>query len=222
MLTNLCIRRHGNRFKRPKNPQNDFLTLQQYLDLATYGILRFAGAIAYDMSRNEDAISFIAEKVMLNDWQMNNEKGYSRLAIRIRIIKWSILEYIKLGVQSQYTISFSSLQTNSFGNDPNENTDILLASLARQEFRSKIRQLSAERFTSESDSLENSDCGSVFRDKFERLIYLACLSPKQETCVRLKFKENMSEVEIADELGVTRQAVNLYLQNAYFKLKEVA
>ena len=208
-------------FKCPEKPQTSyFLSLEDYICFARRAIAKFANPrTARFMLKSDDAVSWVAEAIMLNDWNYDGQ-GYSRLAIRIRMARWAILNYLREISKEQYTIPLSqlndyfvsSLLVKKHKNYLNE---------AKSEFDDKINKESVEYYAQKLNEEIEEDISRVFKSKFDKMIAEANLTERQEQCIRLRFEEDKSESQIAIMLGCSRQNINQCIFNGLYKVKQL-
>ena len=92
--------------------EKDFENLDFYLTLAVKSIKRFChGSIRINLLRNDDAISYIAYRLMLIDWRYREDGGASKQTRRYRTARFAILKYIHLlSNETDYNVDKSVLE----------------------------------------------------------------------------------------------------------------
>jgi RNA polymerase sigma factor (sigma-70 family) len=176
-----------NHFKEyPVASTQQFLTLPEYLELAEDFARKLAPALFPQIKRSESALSFIAEHLMMADWDYDPDKGASRKTWRQSRAQQAILELLKT----------SNRKKNSH---KNERLDFDVAS------PKKLPR----------NVLEDNEN----KKQIHFLLNNSGLTPTQREYVEDAYLKEMSNGEIAEKNGVTRQAVEDMLNKGLKKMK---
>ena len=173
-------------------PMNELKTMNDYLKEARYVIIKWGD---FNMLKDDDAIADVAHNLMLAEWRYDPTRGASRLTHRINYGKYAVLDiYKKRKKESKYR----HITVNQIESDREENGIILTdESYARQE----------------EHKLSSEFVANVLNNK--------CINKIQRGYMRERYINDKTFQEIADEFGVSRQAVQQSIANALKNLKKV-
>jgi RNA polymerase sigma factor (sigma-70 family) len=191
-----------------------FESLDFYMNLARKIIAKmgptFFNGLSKEMLNNEDAISFVANAIMMGDWRWE-EKGKktnkSLYSYRNQCGIWAIKTYItkqyknknnKRKIKAKYSLCYQDsedldLQTIIADNNQKEPIDIIVANEEKKSLHNLI------------DKLFESDI----------------ISDKQKEYIRLYYFENFTLEKIGNKFDVTREAVRQSIRSALKKIREL-
>ena len=172
---------------------------------------KYSESLTREMLSSDDIISNIATQIMMADWRWDsgyrsdNDKTRSQKSYRHQCGIWAIYGYIERRKKVHPNLSLSYIYDSS---DGDEHT--LQDYVADDKQKEPATQL-----------IELEDSNQAKRD-VARLIKKAKLSVNEELVLRLYYMKDESQVDIAEQLGITRQRVHQLLQGATKKLKEAS
>ena len=171
-----------------------FLSLSEYMTLARRMISKFAPAnLRSYMLASEDAIDFVAHKIMKGDWCY--DEGRTKITTyRGYCAQKAIDYYIKMSLKKQVTVSLDAADEN----------DVL------------INEIADESLNPLAQMIEEEDRKSL---RLSLLNAIDLLTPSQQDCVRLHYMEGLTDKEIATRLNITRQAVQHKLKRSLELMK---
>lgn len=197
----------------------NFESLDFYIVLAQKIIAKMgtklASTLAKNMLKNEDAISFVANAIMMGDWRWkDNSDGkhtnYKSLySYRNQCGIWAIKTYItkfyktknstKQNNTEEYSLNYHSLEDGeelqSIVTDPKQSDPLSIL-------------IEAE---------DNENAKKLVND----ILCLEILSDKQKEYVRLYFFEGLTLEKIGSLHGVTREAVRQSIKTSISKIKDL-
>lgn len=189
----------------------NFESLEFYLDLAQKVIAKmgptFFQGLSKEMLKNEDAIAFVANAIMMGDWRWKespDQKNKSLYSYRNQCAIWAIKTYVtkqyknkhsKKKIQTKYSLNFNendlSLE-NIIGDDSqNDPLDVLI---------------------------ENEE-HKISKNLIDSLFDGNLLSDKQKKHMKMYYFDNMTLEEIGKKHGVTREAVRQSIKTALEKIR---
>lgn len=178
-----------------KQTNIEYFTLDKYLNIAKRCIRAFCNkSVSYSMLKNEDAISFVAEELIIGTAKFNNNGSlYGYLGMRA---KWAIKRWLLLERQS---IKHDSLDFIPDG------------------YRSSMYNYIIDKKA--KDPTVNDE--QNYYDNVE--IMRSIVSPRQEECLSMYLLDGMNKTGIAKKLGITIEAVRQNIIKGLEKLhKEIA
>jgi RNA polymerase sigma factor (sigma-70 family) len=207
----------GNQKINYKNHEDlHFDSLKEYLLLAKKSISKFANkfynGLASKMLKDEDAISSVANAIMMADWRWDdnykNEKGTkkTKYSYRNQCALWAIQTYISKNKNNNkhkiYSLDYALDSNEDGGNLSDITCDPSVAS--------------PEEIISTKESQEE------LCDLVNQLLSLDCISARQKEYIRLYYFESYTFEKIGKKYGITREAVRQGLNKAMASIKEVA
>jgi RNA polymerase sigma factor (sigma-70 family) len=160
-----------------------FLTLDEYMVLSRRMISKFAPAnLRSYMLASEDAIDFVAHKIMKGDWCYEDEKT-KLTTYRGYCAQKAIDYYIKISMKKKATLSLDAV----------DDDDTPLNEVVDDQSLNPLAQMIEEE---EHKNLRHS-----------LLVAIEALPSSQRDCVRMHYMEGVADAEIARRLNITRQAV---------------
>mgnify|MGYP003136584864 FL=1 len=179
----------------------EMYTVSKYRDIAKKCISLFSGpSFSQNMIRDEDAISHVAEHIMWGHMRWKDGAGRTLKSYLNQCGIWAIQSW-KTKIYNSSKLKISSLNT-AIGNDGEKQTshqDLISDKKSKEPF----------------DILFNNS-----KDKAQKIIAAKFLTSLQKRCLSSRYIDGKKLVEIADELGVTRQAVNQHIKKAINKLRK--
>lgn len=191
-----------------------FESLDFYLELAQKIIAKIAptffNGLSKEMLKNEDAIAFVANAIMMGDWRWKESSDYknnkSLYSYRNQCAIWAIKTYVtkqyrnkhnKKKIQAKYSLSFQeddlTLENIIADSDQQEPIDLLISEENQQISKNLINLL------------------------FDSNI----LSDKQKKHIQMYYFENMTLEEIGQTHGVTREAVRQSIKTGIEKIRSL-
>lgn len=168
------------------------MNLYDYITMATRCIASFAGNYKNIMLRDEDAISQVAEGLMVSATTWEPNKGASFNTYLTNKAIWEIHNWINCKNRKNRK-KIKTLSLNYTNKEDQQLIDLIVV----------------------NDKKEEEECGAT------DLINKAGLTQKQTSVLTSVYIDGVSETEIAKEMGVTRQAVNQILHSGLKKIKEI-
>lgn len=174
------------------------LPLRKYLELARRIIGKFAPVnCKKHMLASEDAISFVASRIMRGDWNYNKDKGMKLTTYRGMCGRYAITEYLdRLGHQKKM-VSI----------DQEHGDGLAIKDILFDE-------------DSIADEREEGPGEAKKRRYISNLLNL--LTPMERECVEMRFWWGLDAKQTAKALGVHRQAVQYALTRAMDTLRRSA
>lgn len=199
----------GNQKIEYRNPKTmEFDTLKNYMSMAKKTISKFANTIysglAQKMLKDEDAISSVANAIMMADWRWDdnyqNEKGTkkNKYSYRNQCALWSIQTYAskkrpKHMINKIYSLNHSVDPDDSF--DAYHSTE-------------DVSCRSPEEIFLESEN------NLILSELIDKLLSSDCLTDRQKDYIRLYYFEGCTFEKIGKKYGITREAVRQGLNKA--------
>ena len=184
-------------------------TFDKYITIAKKVIKTFAPrykpGLDSEMIKSEDAVSNIATAIMIADWRWNPKhrskdgKVRTQYAYRNQCGIWAIQGYIARQTRAKKPLSLESVVSSSDAGSALLLKDVL----PDDEERGPV-----------NNACTNEDykmCGNILED--------SKLTEKQRDCIRLYYIDDLTYQEIADQYGVTREAVRQVIDRATDKIR---
>lgn len=196
--------------------QIQFDSLDHYVTLAKKSIAKFSNqfyqGLSSKMLKDEDAISSVANAIMMADWRWDenyqNEKGTkkTRYSYRNQCALWAIQTYITKDHQKdkKFKKKFYSLDHVVESDDDS----------TAHNFTQDERMLSPDEILIAKEDKEE------LSKLIESLLSLDCLTPRQKDYIRLYYFESYTFEKIGQKYGITREAVRQGLNKAINMIKE--
>jgi len=190
-----------------------FESLEFYVTLAKKIIAKMGGRLNSGMSKsmlkNEDAISFVANAIMMGDWRwkentdINKQTQYKSLySYRNQCGIWAIKTYITKSYKNKnkdYSLNHCSIDDGG-------------------ELESIIQDRSQAEPVDILISNEDRDTKSYL---IKEILTSELLSEKQKEYIKLYFFENLTLEKIGKKFGVTREAVRQSIKVSIKKIKNL-
>lgn len=174
--------------------------LEYYLGTARRVVSKYASkSLSSEILADEDAISFIAEHIMMGTSRWDEKKGKTMDNYHIQCALWAIKRWVfKKGKERG-----KNILSMDFTDGDRMNGDYSLHETVADK---RIDSEGAER-------LEKSV-------KFAQdILNLNCLTDNQKTCIRMKYMDGLTLREIGDKLGKSFQAVQQIINAGLTKIK---
>tara|TARA_R110000824_G_scaffold9415_4_gene42118 strand:+ start:19065 stop:19685 length:621 start_codon:yes stop_codon:yes gene_type:complete len=179
---------------------NEMLSLEEYIDISKRCIGHFASPdLAKQMLQSEDAISFVAEHLMMATCRHDEEKGRTLRSYHNQCAIWAIQNWVaRISKNSDYEILSLNKELKDGGT-------------AREMYH--VIEDERPAFPSEMERQENMD-------RAQKLLSSPVLSKLEQDCISMKFLDEMSAKEIAEDLDINRKLVYTSIQKGLAKLRE--
>lgn len=194
----------------------EFDNLYDYIILAKKSISKFANrfysGLSAKMLKDEDAISSVANAIIMADWRYDdnykgpNNKQKTKYSYRNQCALWAIQTYVTKNYKSRNISSkFLSLDYN---NEENEDTthSYIVDKRTKTPEEILIEKEGKAYLSSLIDQLLNSDC----------------ISKKQSEYIKLYYFEGMTFEEIGKQFGLTREAIRQSINKALSLISSVS
>lgn len=184
--------------------QTQYDSLSTYISLAKKTISKFAPkfykTLSHEMLSNDDAISDVANAIMVADWKYDNQRvgkttgqGKTKYSYRNQCAIWAIKTYIssKYKKNSKGSTSYEPdlhAHINSYDHNP-------------------------------LDILVNQESEHIQKECINNILSSDILSEKQKEHIRLYYFENMTLADIGKKYGVTREAIRQSLLKGISQIK---
>lgn len=195
-----------------------FDSLNTYITLAKKAISKFANSfyngLSVKMLKDEDAISAVANAIMMADWRWDdnykNDKGTkkTKYSYRNQCALWAIQTYISK--DSKHKKKHKKVYSLDFTVDDNDEGTNLSS------ITSDLSELSPEDLAIQKESKQQ------LLDLISQLLSLDCISPRQKEYIRLYYFESYTFEKIGQKYGITREAVRQGLNKAIQNIKEAS
>ncbi len=180
----------------PQAPPENFLTMSDYLAKAKLFLLKQNADLSRQLMQDEDAISFIAESMMIADWAWK-PGGMSRRNYRLACARWALKVFLKTTkrelVKGVLSLNFE------IGDDGSTNDSLMVDENA--------------------PAPDDAARAAERKRKVEFLLHNSGLTSIQADYVRHHYLEGLTLSEIARKMGVSKQDVRNHVQSAIFKLQ---
>lgn len=207
----------GVQKKSYKNHKDiEFQSLDFYISLAKKTISKFADQMCYGLSKemlkSEDAISSIANAIMMADWRWDKDrKGDSgnsktQYSYRNQCAIWAIKSYVsrKYKKKQQDESKVLSLDFDLSGSD-----DVSLKNIVPASNSDPI------------DILIHNEEQENLKNNLNQVINSGVLSDRQSEYIKLYFFEDMTLEQIGKRFNITREAVRQGINKAYEAIREL-
>ena len=179
---------------------NEMMSLQEYTDIAKRCIGHFASSdLASQMLKSEDAISFVAEHLMMATCRYDETKGRTLRSYHNQCAIWAIQNWV---ARIRKTTDYEILSLNK---------ELKEEGAAREMYQvvEDERPLPLNEIEREENAQE-----------VNRLLSSPALSKLERDCISMKFLQELTATEIAEQMGVNRKLVYTSIQKGVAKLRE--
>jgi RNA polymerase sigma factor (sigma-70 family) len=192
----------------------EFEPLSFYINLAQKAIAKFgrnfSSTLSKEMLKSEDAISNVANCIMMADWRWDNErKGETgqqktKYSYRNQCAIWAIKSYISRK---------NNKKNKSHSIDINNYDDANLSLLDIIPSKSK----------SPLDILMDIESDDNIKQYINQILSSDnnILSNRQSECLKLYYLEDMTFAQIGSKFGITREAVRQNIKKAIEKIRKL-
>lgn len=193
----------------------EFESLAFYVDLAKKIISKigptFFNGLSTQMLKSEDAISFVANAIMMGDWrweQNNADKAHKSLySYRNQCGIWAIKTYVTKQYKNKHTHKKIKADYSLQYDDDN---GLSMVSVIKDNNQKEPSTILIEK----EDNLSKQAL-------FEDLLKSEILSDRQKEYIRLYYYEDMTLDNIGKKFNITREAVRQSIKSALNKIKEL-
>lgn len=196
--------------------QLEFDSLNTYITLAKKSISKFSNqfynGLSTKMLKDEDAISSIANAIMMADWRWDenyqNDKGTkkTKYSYRNQCALWAIQTYVSKNYKKN-----KKFKTNVYSLDY----------MVEKDDESTVHNFTEDtKSISPEDVLINKENKEELHSLINKLLQLDCLSDKQRDYIQLYYFESYTFEKIGKKYGITREAVRQGLNKAISLIKE--
>lgn len=203
-------------YKDHKNIEFD--SLHEYILLAKKSISKFSNqfyqGLATKMLKDEDAISSIANAIMMADWRWDNEykntKGTkkTKYSYRNQCALWAIQTYVSKNHKKNKKFK----QVYSLDHVLESNDESTTAHSFVEDFKTIPPE----------DQIIQKEEKDKLTSLINNLLSLDCLTARQKDYIRLYYFESYTFDKIGKKYGITREAVRQGLNKTIQTLREVA
>lgn len=208
----------GNQKISYKNANNvEFDDLGTYLTLAKKAISKFANGVynglASKMLKDEDAISSVANAIMMADWRWDenyeNARGTkkTKYSYRNQCALWAIQTYTSKSYKKPKKIN----KIYSLDHE-----------LENQDGTSVYNYMSDTKSLTPDENVINSEDTQCVQKLVQDMLSMDCLSEKQKDYIKLYYFENYTFEKIGKKYGITREAVRQGLNKAILLIRSYA
>lgn len=193
-----------------------FESLDFYINLAQKIIAKmsskFSSGISKHLLKDEDAISFIANAIMMGDWRWEEKstdetKAHKNLySYRNQCAIWAIKTYIT----KQYKSKHNSKKIQPIYSLNHQDNDINLETIIGDNSQQEP-----------IDNLIENENLDICRNLISTILDSGIISDKQKDYIRLYYFENMTLAKIGKKFNITREAVRQSIKSALSKIREI-
>ena len=189
----------------PDHTGMHFDSLDDYLILAKKAISKFAHSLSTKMLKDEDAISAVANALIMADWRWDenykNNKGTkkTKYSYRNQCAIWAIQTY--LSKEYKKNKKFNKVYS----------LDYVVESENNDSVHSKIKDkknLTPEEIIIAKETRENT------QRLVDIILNLECISDRQKDYIKLYYIDSQTFEAIGQKYGITREAVRQGLSKA--------
>lgn len=195
----------------------NFESLDFYTTLAQKIIAKFATKFGNNVSKymlkNEDAISFVANAIMMGDWRWKenesiDNKYKSLYSYRNQCGIWAIKTYVTKTYRANNSNKKikSSYSLNHIQDEDGSQLENIVADKSQY---------------SPIDILISNEDNNIKRDLINDILLSDLLSDKQKQYIKLYFFENFTLEKIGQKFNVTREAVRQSIKVSIQKIKDL-
>jgi RNA polymerase sigma factor (sigma-70 family) len=204
----------GNQKIDYKNHKDiEFDSLDTYILLAKKSISKFANkfynGLSSKMLKDEDAISSVANAMMMADWRWDenyqNSKGTkkTKYSYRNQCALWAIQTYVTKNQKNN--IKFKNVY--SLDHSINQEDETTISCIVQD-----------KRISPEEEAIEKEEKKEL-SDLINSLLSVDCLTTRQKEYIRLYYFESYTFEKIGKKYGITREAVRQGLNKAIDLIK---
>lgn len=189
-----------------------FESLDFYVNLAQKIIAKmstkFFNGLSKQMLKDEDAISFVANAIMMGDWRwkekQDDQPHKTLYSYRNQCAIWAIKTYVTKQYRSKHNSKKINV-THSLNYDLNEiNLENIVADNTQKE---------------PVDILIQDENHNICNDLISKLLDSGFISDRQKEYIKLYYFENMTLATIGKKFNITREAVRQSIKTALTKIR---
>jgi RNA polymerase sigma factor (sigma-70 family) len=199
-------------YKDPKDI--DFSSLNDYVLLAKKSISKFSNSfyrgLSSKMLKDEDAISNIANAIMMADWRFDENYGTkterkTRYSYRNQCAIWAIQSYVTKNYRDRnrkhkiYSLDYSK---------------------SENEEQSGYAFVNNSKSKNPEEILIKKEEEQLISDKINEIFGLSILSDKQKQYCALYYLDGYTFEQIGHKYGLTREAIRQSIKKTIEKVKE--
>jgi RNA polymerase sigma factor (sigma-70 family) len=191
----------------------EFDSLDTYILLAKKSISKFANrfynGLSSKMLKDEDAISAVANAMMMADWRWDenyqNSKGTkkTKYSYRNQCALWAIQTYVT---------------KNQKNNKKFKNVYSIDYNIGHDE-ESTVSSIIQDKHISPEEEIIEKENKKELSDLIDNLLALDCLTTRQKEYIKLYYFESYTFEKIGQKYGITREAVRQGLNKAIDLIK---
>ena len=204
----------GNQKIDYKNHKDiEFDSLDTYILLAKKSISKFANkfynGLSSKMLKDEDAISSVANAMMMADWRWDenyqNSKGTkkTKYSYRNQCALWAIQTYVTKNQKNNKKFK----NVYSLDHSINQEDETTISCIVQD-----------KRISPEEEAIEKEEKKEL-SDLINSLLSVDCLTTRQKEYIRLYYFESYTFEKIGKKYGITREAVRQGLNKAIDLIK---
>lgn len=185
----------------------EFDNLNTYLNLAKKTINKFAGSLAKEMLKSEDAISDVANAIMVGDWRWDaNRTGKTgqkktRYSYRNQCAIWAIQTYA----------------TKKYKKPKRASIDF-----AKDEDSTQIKDTIVSSDKNIVDQLIDIEASENLNKDINYILNAGILSDRQVEYIKLYYFENYTLEKIGNRFNITREAVRQNIKKALKNIRDIS
>lgn len=181
-----------------------FDNLNEYITLAKKAISKFSHSMSSKMLKDEDAISYVANAIMMADWRWDenyqNKQGTkkTKYSYRNQCAIWAIQTY--LSKEYQKNKKFNKIYSLDYCSESDDNT--------MQDVVKDHKNLTPEDIVIQKEQKDNIE------KLAEMILDLDCLTDRQKDYLKLYYIDEQTFENIGKKYNITREAVRQGLNKA--------
>lgn len=190
-----------------------FESLEFYVNLSKKIIAKIAptffAGLSKQMLKDEDAIAFVANAIMMGDWRWDDTKGENKshknlYSYRNQCAIWAIKTYIT----KQYKLNHNKKKIKATHSLTYKDDDISLENIVPD-----VTQKDPCSILIEQENLHYT------QETINKLFESELISDKQKEYIKLYYFENMTLEQIGKKFHITREAVRQSIKTAINKIR---
>lgn len=204
------------KIKYKNHSEVNFESLDFYVNLAQKIIAKmgssFFNGLSKDMLRSEDAISFVANAIMMGDWRWNqnndqeDKQNKSLYSYRNQCAIWAMKTYIT----KQYKNKYSTKKIKADYSINYQTDDVSLENIIQDNTQHDPIDIIIEK---EDNQIVDNLLSKLFSSNI--------ITDKQKDHLKMYYFDNMTLETIGKQYGVTREAIRQSIKSAISKIKEL-
>lgn len=194
-----------------------FESLDFYINLSQKIIAKIAptffNGLSKEMLKNEDAISFVANAIMMGDWRWEKENkeesktNKNLYSYRNQCAIWAIKTYITKQYKNKHSKKRINIDCSlNYGDGEDLQIETLIEDKTQQ---------------NPLDIICEKEEKKIKKQLINDLLESDILSDKQKNYIKLYYFENMTLEKIGDRYNITREAVRQSIKSSISKIKQL-